>query len=220
MQSLSEIRDLLAQRGVRPKRRLGQHFLHDKNQIARLLQAADLGRGELVLEIGPGTGTLTEGLLEAGAEVVACEVDPVLADLIADRFGDAVRLIRGDCLQRRSLNPEVARALGPRPFKLVANLPYHVASPLICTLLIDHPACAGQYVTIQKEVADRLLAEPGTKVYGALTIIVGALATLDRIGVVRPTSFWPPPNVISAMVSIAPQRELRIDDPAVHGKSI
>ncbi|MCZ6735981.1 MAG: 16S rRNA (adenine(1518)-N(6)/adenine(1519)-N(6))-dimethyltransferase, partial [Planctomycetota bacterium] len=100
MQTLSEIRAVLAERGIRPKHRLGQHFLHDKNQVNRLVHAAGVQPGDVVLEVGPGTGALTEALLDRGAEVIACEVDRNLAAIIADRFGPRVRLICGDCLLR------------------------------------------------------------------------------------------------------------------------
>lgn len=215
MQSLSEIRAVLAERGLRPRRGLGQHFLHDKNQLVKLVEAARLRAGDLVLEVGPGTGTLTETLLDRGAEVVACEIDADLAAIIADRFGDRVRLVHGDCLaRRRALSPRVTEMLAGRPFKLVANLPYQIASPLICTLLLDHPGCRGQFVTIQREVADRLLAPPGTKAYGALTIIVRVMADLERIAVLKRTSFWPPPAVDSAMMRIVPAPERAVNDPA------
>ena len=205
MQTLSEIRSILAERGLRPKRRLGQHFLHDKNILAKLVDAAKLQGPELVLEIGPGTGTLTEALIEAGAEVLTCEIDADLASITEDRFSDCVRLIRSDCLDaHRRLNPQIVEALGDQPFKLVANLPYQIASPLICALLIDHPTCIGLYVTIQREVADRILADPSTKEYGPLTIIVGAFADVKRICTVKPSCFWPQPKVESAMVSILP----------------
>ena len=229
MQTLSQIRELLAQRGLRPKHRLGQNFLHDKNQITKLIDAADFQSGDLVLEIGPGTGTLTAALLERGASVIACEIDEGMAGIIEDLFaehmtddgavggrrgrggggahsgGGSLVLIRGDALaKQRQLNPEIVRALADRPFKLIANLPYQIASPLMTTLLIDHPNCTGQFVTIQKEVADRLMAQPRTKEYGPLTIIVQALADVQRIGIVSPSCFWPPPEVTSAMVAILP----------------
>jgi len=98
MQTLSEIRALLAERGLRPRHRLGQNFLHDKNQITRLVDAADVGSGDLVLEVGPGTGALTEALLERGAEIVACEIDRDLAGILRDRLGDRISLVEGDCL--------------------------------------------------------------------------------------------------------------------------
>ncbi len=205
MQTLSEIRALLYERGLHPKHRLGQNFLHDKNILAKLIDAADLQPGELVLEIGPGTGTLTEALLDAGARILACEIDSDIASIIEDRLSGRVQLICGDCLDsHRRLSCEIVSALGDQPFKLVANLPFQIASPLLCTILIHHRSCIGQYVTIQKEVADRLLAEPSTKEYGPLTIIVGALADVKRICTVKPSCFWPQPKVESAMVSIFP----------------
>lgn len=221
MQSLTLIKELLAERGLKPRHRLGQNFLHDKNQLSKLLAAADVDRGDLVLEVGPGTGTLTESLLELGAKVVACELDPGLADLIAERFaeaiepsahaggGGALRLIRGDALEKgRRLNSEITVALGASAFKLIANLPYQIASPLMSALLMDHPNCKGMFVTIQKEVAQRLMAKPGSKEYGPLTIIVQAMAKVDMIGTLSPGCFWPPPEVTSAMVAIVPRDDV------------
>ena len=136
---------------------------------------------------------------------MTCEIDADLASITEDRFTERVRLIRSDCLDaHRRLNPQIVDALGDQPFKLVANLPYQIASPLICTMLIHHPTCTGLYVTIQKEVADRLLADTCTKEYGPLSIIVGALADVKRICTVKPSCFWPQPKVDSAMVRILP----------------
>ncbi|MHC4415870.1 MAG: 16S rRNA (adenine(1518)-N(6)/adenine(1519)-N(6))-dimethyltransferase RsmA [Planctomycetota bacterium] len=214
MQSLSQIRALLAERGLRPRRRAGQHFLHDKNQLERLVEAAEIRPRDLVLEVGPGTGTLTEALVERGAEVVACEIDRELAAIIEDRFGSRVRLVCGDCLERsRLLNPEIGEALAGRPFKLVANLPFQVAGTLICAILINHPECPGQFVTIQREVADRLLAEPRTKAYGPLTVIVRSLAEVRQVAVLGPKCFWPVPKVTSAMCAIRPRPDHGIDAP-------
>lgn len=208
MQSISQIRALLDERGLRPKRSLGQNFLHDQNQLRKLIDAAQVRSGDLVLEVGPGTGTLTEALLDTGAQVIACEMDDGLASLLDDRLGDRITLIHADALEPgRALNRRLCRAIEeaqqPR-FKLVANLPYQIASPLMATLLIEHDDCTGQFVTIQKEVADRLHAPPGTKTFGPLGIIVQALAHVERINVVPPTCFWPQPSVTSAMIAIHP----------------
>lgn len=214
MQTLSEIRSILAERGLRPKHRLGQNFLHDKNILSKLVEAADISHGELVLEIGPGTGTLTEALLENQAKLIACELDASLADIIQERLGEKLNLIKGDCLDsHRKLSAEIVAALGDRPFKLIANLPYQIASPLMCTLLINHPYCTGQFITIQKEVAQRLLASANTKEYGPLSIIVGALADVKRICTIKPTCFWPQPKVESAMVSIIPKENFQLEHP-------
>lgn len=213
MQTLSEIRALLADRGLRPRHRLGQHFLHDKNLLGRLVEAAQLEPGDVVLEVGPGTGTLTEALVDADARVVACEIDPALASIVADRLGDRVQLVEGDCLHHgRSLNPVVVKALAGRPFKLVANLPFQVAGTLMGTLLVHHPQCRGQFVTIQKEVADRLGAGPGTKNYGALAIVVQGLAEVRRVADLPPTCFWPQPKVTSSMFAVRPRTDHGVED--------
>ena len=215
MQTISEIRAILESRGLRPKHALGQNFLHDKNQIQRLLDDASLKAGDLVLEVGPGTGTLTEALLEAGAEVIACELDPSMAAIIRDRLGDRLTLIEGDCLDKgRTLNRDVVELIGGRPFRLVANLPYQAASPLMARLAMFEAHCLGQYVTIQKEVADRLVAGPSDgKAFGPLGILVQAAANVRRIGVIPASCFWPAPKVVSAMVAIEPRQDSKPRDP-------
>jgi 16S rRNA (adenine1518-N6/adenine1519-N6)-dimethyltransferase len=206
MQTITEIQALLDARGLAPRRRLGQNFLHDHNQLRRLVAAAQIQPQELVLEVGPGTGTLTEALLEAEAKVIACELDPGLGDLISERLGDQLALVRGDCLERgRRLASGIVEQLDGRPFKLVANLPSQVASALMIELLMHHPTCHGQYVTIQREVGDRLVAVPGTKERGPLGILASTFALVDRIGNVPATCFWPQPKVVSAMVSLIPK---------------
>ena len=214
MQTLTEIRTLLDRYGVQPKRRLGQNFLHDQNLIRKLVAAADIQPGECVLEVGPGTGALTDLLVERGADVIAVELDKGLAQIITDRLGGRITLVQGDCLQTgRRLSADVRAALTNRSFKLIANLPYQIASPLMTAVLTDDDVtCLGEYVTIQKEVADRLLATPGTKQYGPLGIIVRSLANVERLATLKPQSFWPNPKVTSAMVAITPKREHSLDD--------
>ena len=216
MQTLTHIRALLDAHGLKPQHRLGQHFLHDKNLLKRLVQTAEIAPGELVLEIGPGTGSLTEGLCAAGADVVACEIDAGLSVIMRERFREGVHLLECDCLGRgRRLAPPLSDVLAGRPFKLVANLPYQVASTVVVTLLVHHPECRGLFVTIQQEVAERLAAEPGTKAYGALTVTVRGLSEVTPIAQLPPSCFWPRPKVSSAMVAIRPgvPREHGITDP-------
>lgn len=210
MQTLSQIRDLLDRAGHGPKKSLGQNFLIDHNLIGKLLDAADLKPGETVLEVGPGTGTLTEGLLARGVLVVACELDAGLARVLRETLGaahpDRFTLVEGDCLaNKRAMNPEVTALLdeqrGARAFKLVANLPYHAATPLMMTLMTRHPACSGMFVTIQSEVVDRLAGSPGTKVFGSISVVAQHLGRVERIARLRPECFWPRPEVTSAMMA-------------------
>lgn len=216
-QTLTEIREELAARGIRPKHRLGQNFLHDHNQIRKLLSAACVQAGDLVLEVGPGTGTLTETLLDAGCEVVACELDRDMAAIVrsrnAHRMGPGAGrlvLLECDCLDgKHALSATVLEALGGRPFRLVANLPYQAATPLMATLLEAHPSCLGQFVTIQREVADRLAAREGSDAYGPISVTMALLADVETISTLPPGCFWPPPKVTSAMVGIRPRAGAR-----------
>ena len=211
MQTLAEIRAALAVAGLAPNRSLGQNFLIDHNLLRRLVDDAGVGTGDLVLEVGPGTGALTDELLERGCEVVACEIDRGLADLLEARYrderaGGRFTLVRGDCLARKSeINPELTGALAGRPFRLVANLPYGAASPLMVALATGAAPCLGQHATIQKEVAERLRAEPGSRDYGELTVMIGALCDVRRVATLGPECFWPRPKVTSEMVAITPR---------------
>lgn len=208
MQTLREIRELLGARGLRPRRRLGQHFLIDKNLVRRLVTAAGVGAGANVLEVGPGTGTLTEELLARGCRVVAVELDRGLADLMRERFRDAIEagrltMIEGDVMAgKHAIASAVLSALGPGPWRLVANLPFAVATPLLMALLTTHPACEGMYVTVQREVARRLMAPPGTRDYGPVSVVAQSLAQVREIARVPASCFWPRPGVDSSMVML------------------
>lgn len=209
MQTLAEIRELLDARGMAPRKKLGQNFLLDHNLIRKLVDAAGVGENDLVLEVGPGTGALTDELLARGCEVVACELDVGLAALQRERQASAIEqgrfsMIEGDCLAgKRGLNPAIIDALGGRPFSLVANLPYGAATPLMLALLCN-AGCRGQFVTIQREVAQRMLAGPGSKAYGSISVVAQTLAAVERVAVLPPECFWPRPEVTSAMVALRP----------------
>jgi 16S rRNA (adenine1518-N6/adenine1519-N6)-dimethyltransferase len=216
MQTLQEIRSLLDAYGLAPKRSMGQNFLIDQNLIRGLVDASGVAAGELVLEIGPGTGTLTEELLDRGCRVVACELDNGMVRLLTDRFRDRpagqFTLIAGDCLAGKSeLNPEITESLGGSEFRLIANLPYGAASPLM-VLLARNAMCLGQYVTIQREVAERVRAKVGTKDYSELSVLVQACAEVRKLSVLPPECFWPRPKVVSEMIAIEPRREGRMSD--------
>lgn len=216
-QTLAQIREALDQRGLRPNKKLGQNFLIDGNLVRKLVDASGARAGDVVLEVGPGTGTLTETLLDHGCEVIACELDRSLADMLRDRFSDNERftLIEGDCLaSKRAVATEIIDAVGGRPFRLVANLPYGAATPLMLALLVDHPNCASMWVTIQLEVADRLLARPGTKQYGTVGVVAQALCEVEKVADLPPECFWPRPDVKSAMVGLTRLAEPLTDDPA------
>lgn len=222
MQSLQQIRAMLEARGLSPRHALGQNFLIDQNLVAKLVDAAQVQPSETILEVGPGTGTLTDALLHRGCRVIACEMDTGLAQLLRDRLlspaspaASQLTLIEGDCLASgKRLNEHAAAALAGTPFKLVANLPYQAATPLMLSLLIDHPLCSLQAVTIQREVADRLLAPPGSKDYGLLGIVAQAMGEVSLVAKLPPECFWPRPKVHSAMVLIRRREKPLTDQPA------
>ena len=181
---------------MRPTKTLGQNFLHDANTIRRIVRSADLVGGEHVLEIGPGLGSLTLGLLDAGHPVTAVEVDPVLAAAlpatVAERFPDAaLTVVVGDALRI---------AVPGAPTALVANLPYNVAVPVVLQLLESVPSLQRGLVLVQAEVAERLAASPGSKVYGVPSVKLAWYASAARAGAVSRTVFWPVPNVDSGLV--------------------
>jgi len=205
MQTLSEIKAILAANGLSPRKALGQNFLVDQNLIRKIVDAAAVQPGETVLEIGPGTGTMTEELLDRGARVIAAELDGGLATMLRARFadrGEAFTMVEGDCLAgKHALNPAILEAVGDRPFVLVSNLPYGAATPAMNILLAEHPACRGLFVTIQLEVAQRLMAKPSTRDYGSISVLAQTVADLELIVKAPPECFWPRPEVHSAMLA-------------------
>jgi 16S rRNA (adenine1518-N6/adenine1519-N6)-dimethyltransferase len=205
MQSLAQIKALLAAHGLSPRHALGQNFLVEPAHLTRLVDAASLTPGETVLEIGPGTGTLTEELLARGVRVVAAEIDRGLAALLRATFANEPRftLVEGDCLEgKHALAPGLLAGLGHGPFALVANLPYAAGTPVMIALLADHPRCRGLFVTVQREVAHRLVASPGTRDFGPLAVLAQSVASPQIIATLPPGCFWPRPDVTSAMVAI------------------
>jgi len=198
----AEIRATAARLGVSPTKRLGQNFVHDPNTVRRIVRAAELAPGDVVLEVGPGLGSLTLALLPAAAHVHAVEIDPVLAaalpQTVADRapaLADRLTVHSGDATRLAA-----ADLPAPAPTALVANLPYNVAVPVVLHLLAELPSLTGGLVMVQKEVADRLTAEPGGKSYGIPTAKLAWYARARPAGRVPPAVFWPVPNVDSGLV--------------------
>jgi len=219
----SEIRAILATAGLQPRRRLGQHFLIDSNLLHILVEEADLSARDVVLEVGAGVGNLTELLLDAAAWVVAVEIDPDLAAVARERLAGAANLdlLVADALaDKHHVSPAVLAAARARlaetggRLKLVANLPYSAATPLVVELLLEEPTPALMLFTVQEEVARRLAAEPATRPYGPVSVVVQALAQVEVLRRLGPTVFWPRPEVWSAMVRIRPipARRRRIAD--------
>jgi 16S rRNA (adenine1518-N6/adenine1519-N6)-dimethyltransferase len=214
-QTLGQIKLLLDSYGLRPKKRFGQNFLHDGNKMQAILDAGDLQPGQLVLEVGAGTGALTGRLLEAGAKVVAVEVDRDLWPILEQQFAgeDQLTLVKGDVLEgKHHLNGDVIRELGDQPFKLIANLPYNVASPLLINLVTQFEKMSHAIVMVQKEVGDRLAAKPGGKAYGPMGIIVGATCDVSEVCTLSPSCFWPAPSVHSSVILLKRKPQPVTDD--------
>jgi 16S rRNA (adenine1518-N6/adenine1519-N6)-dimethyltransferase len=201
----ADVRRLAAALGVRPTKSLGQNFVHDPNTVRRIVATADLAPDDVVIEVGPGLGSLTLALVQSAAHAYAVEIDAVLsaalANTVASRLPqhadrltvvplDALKIVPGDLA-------------GPLPTALVANLPYNVAVPVVLHLLAVLPSLRRGLVMVQKEVADRLAAAPGSKTYGVPSVKLAWYATARPAGRVPPSVFWPVPNVESGLVAFA-----------------
>ena len=197
----AEVRSLAAALDLRPTKQRGQNFVIDANTVRRIVRDSGVTDRDVVLEVGPGLGSLTLALLEVAHRVVAVEVDPVLAGAlpatIADRAPDqigAFEVLLADALR-------VTEIPGPAPTALVANLPYNVSVPVLLHLLALLPSLERGLVMVQSEVADRLAARPGSKVYGVPSVKAAWYADVRRAGAVGRTVFWPAPNVDSGLVA-------------------
>ena len=224
-QTQSYLRELFQSHRLHPKNKLGQNFLIDLNLIDFLVRAAELDRADLAVEIGSGTGSLTAKLADLAGSVLSVEIDPAFHELARETvYGhDNVRLVLADVLKNKNLlNPEVLTALDemkqtyrPQRMKLVANLPYAVATPVISNFLIAGVEFERMIVTVQWEIAEKLIAKPGTKDYGALAVLVQALADTEILRKLAPTVFWPKPKVDSGIVKIVPNAQKRAKVPDV-----
>jgi 16S rRNA (adenine1518-N6/adenine1519-N6)-dimethyltransferase len=199
--SPADVRRLASGLGLRPTKTLGQNFVVDPNTVRRIVRTADLAADDMVVEVGPGLGSLTLALLPSVAAVIAVEIDPVLAGAlpgtVAERlpaFADRLEVVGGDAL-RFEVPP------GQEPTALVANLPYNVSVPVLLRLLEVMPSLRSGLVMVQAEVADRLCAGPGSRTYGAPSAKAAWWASMRRAGSVSRSVFWPAPNVDSGLVA-------------------
>jgi 16S rRNA (adenine1518-N6/adenine1519-N6)-dimethyltransferase len=198
----ADVRELAAALGVRPTKQRGQNFVIDANTVRRIVRTAGVRPDDTVVEVGPGLGSLTLALLEAAAHVTAIEIDDVLAAALpatvaarlparAERFD----LVHSDAMA-------VTELPGPPPTALVANLPYNVAVPVLLHMLATFPGIERTLVMVQSEVADRLAAGPGNKVYGVPSVKANWYADVKRAGAIGRSVFWPAPNVDSGLVAL------------------
>ena len=218
-QTLSYIRHLLQSRGIQPKNKLGQNFLVDLNLLDLIAQTAELSSQDAVLEVGTGTGSLTAKLSDHAGAVVSVEIAAdfhnMASRMLAGRAN--VTLLHADVLERKNeINPDVFHAWavaaskhGCSQRKLVANLPYAIATPVIGNLLISEVPIERMVVMVQWELAERMMALPSTKEYSSLAVLIQSLADVQIVRQLGPQVFWPMPKVDSAIVLIKPNAEKR-----------
>ena len=194
--NVSATRHILKKFNLRASKRLGQNFLIDADVVRRIVDAAEISAGEEILEIGPGIGTLTQGLLEAGAKVTAVEIDKKLPEVLSETLAgyENFRLIQGDILKVD------LSELMPKNFKVVANLPYYITTQILLTLLEKKLPITKIVTMVQREVAERMTAAAGSKIYGAMSVAVQFRSESKILFDVEPKSFLPRPEVTSSVV--------------------
>jgi 16S rRNA (adenine1518-N6/adenine1519-N6)-dimethyltransferase len=215
--NISDIKAAMVRRGIHPRKMWGQNFLKERGIHELIVREGEVTEGDVVLEIGSGPGGLTSALSAAGARVLAVEVDRGLIAVARELIGtpEGVVWINADALAGKNrLNPEIVERLSgavassrSTAFKLIANLPYNISVPLIVNLLEAETPCALMVVMVQDEVADRLLASPGTSEYGVAGAVVSSLAAVRRVRRVGAAAFWPKPGVSSSVIKIVPLPE-------------
>lgn len=205
---LQQARFVLGKLGIRPHKRLGQHFLIDADVIQRMVTAAAIRPDDTVLEIGPGLGALSEILVKHAGQLILVEMDATLAERLAERFApDAhVKIISADFLRL-----DMKEAFQEQSIKVVASLPYNVATPILFRLLDHRTQFSQATVMLQREVAERITASPGTKAYGVLSVLIQLYATTEAVCSVGPRSFFPAPKVHSQVIKLTLQKEPRVE---------
>lgn len=196
------VRRLIGHFGLHAQKKWGQNFLIRPSVVEQIVAATEVATGDAVLEIGPGIGTLTQGLAKTGAQVTAVELDPALPAVLAETLVDYpnVRIVPGDILKT-----DVRALMGETPFTVAANLPYYITTPILMHLLEAQLPVRKLVLMMQREVAERLAATPGTKAYGAITVVVQYHTETEILFDVPPDSFWPVPGVMSSVVAFTPR---------------
>jgi 16S rRNA (adenine1518-N6/adenine1519-N6)-dimethyltransferase len=217
----AEIRELAADLDIRPTKTLGQNFVHDANTVRRIVTASGIGSDDIVLEVGPGLGSLTLGLLATAKAVLAVEIDPVLAGRLPTTVGErapdqavALTVVTADALKI------TADDLPAAPTALVANLPYNVAVPVLLHLMSELPSIRTALVMVQLEVAQRLAAGPGGRVYGVPSVKARFFGDVAQAGTVGRSVFWPEPKVESGLVRIRRYEQPRWPVDAAHRRRV
>ncbi len=198
----ADVRELAERLDLRPTKKLGQNFVVDKGTVRRIVRVAGVDEGDVVVEVGPGLGSLTLALLHKASHVVAIEVDPVLAGALADTVVTRLPDVAHRLLVVEADAQRLSDVPGPEPTALVANLPYNVAVPVLLRLLTVLPTLRRGVVMVQSEVAERLAAPPGSRVYGTPSVKAAWFAAVRRAGSVGRGVFWPVPNVDSGLVAL------------------
>jgi 16S rRNA (adenine1518-N6/adenine1519-N6)-dimethyltransferase len=189
-----------------PKKKWGQHFLRNRGAVTRIVEAVEPATDDVIVEIGPGEGVLTEKLAALPNELIAVEIDPELSEKLRAQYGDRITLINEDAIEA---------PLPDRAYRAVGNLPYNAGTPILRRVVAD-PNCRRAVFMLQKEVADRLVAQPGDEAYGYLTLFVRLYASARILMTLEPKSFYPPPKVRSAVVVLDPDRKPFVSDALIN----
>jgi len=200
--TMVSVRKELAEQGLIPRKGWGQHFLEDRNILKKVVEVADIAAEDVVLEIGPGLGGMTQALAHEAKKVIAVEIDARLVEILRNKLVDTpnVEVLRGDILKldlRKHLGSE------KRPVKVVANLPYQISTPLLFRFIESRDLFSALILMLQREVAERLVAPPGKKAYGPLSVLVQSVAEVSLCFIIKPSAFFPSPEVESAVIRLS-----------------
>ena len=202
LETVVSVRKELAEHGLTPRKGWGQHFLADRNILNKIVRTAGIGHEDVVLEVGPGLGEMTLALAQQAGKVIAVEIDPKMVEVLEKKMGTTsnVAIVRKDILKVdfRTLFKHV-----PPPIKVVGNLPYQITTPLLFRFIESRRFFSALTLTVQKEVADRIVAPPGGKAYGPLSVLVQAVADVSICFAIKPSAFFPPPAVESAVIRLS-----------------